>query len=483
MNNYTDNQPNAAKLMESLRSSGYDNYSAIADLIDNAFDANADDIRVEIGGGADKDRIISIADNGDGMDADTLDQALRLGSATDQDDERLGKYGLGLITASISMGRQLLVITKKDGHFLTGVHDLDKVYESNKFVKQIRESTSGEKQAFLGKLGHVKSGTVVLVRSLDNLQNKNTTVFVNTLIKKLGETFRDFLNANKKIAVNDKDVRTIDPMFRPEDAEELLDTSHDFNIDGESSSVRLRIYHLPKLSTQENRDRGINIPNQGFYLMRNNRQIARGESLHMFTKHNHTNRFRAEIYFSGKVDRLIGVNFKKEDVSLTEEMNTWIKANAFPQIQAIYNIASKKESAEKPSVDHGSATRVISNKSTLLKKPKIEAKRPIKELSVLERDGFANVDFVVEHNTHLAPLYQVDLSGKKLTIRYNADHIFYEAVLKNAAEDNKDLVNAMDFLTYSMALSLIGITSSEETMHLKDKFVSDLSDNLRALLS
>ena len=134
-------------------------------------------------------------------------------------------------------------------------------------------------------------------------------------------------------------------------------------------------------------------------------------------------------------------------------------------------------------MDHGSATRVISNKGTLLKKPKIESDSPLKELSILERDGFTDVEFTVERNTHLAPVYQVDLSGKKLTIRYNADHIFYDKVLKNAAEDNKDLVNAIDFLTYSTSLSLIGITSSEETIKLKDKFLADLSDNLRALLT
>jgi hypothetical protein len=482
MENYSDNQPNAAKLMESLRSSGYDNYNAIADLIDNSFDANADDVRVNIGGGVGKSQIVTISDNGDGMDAATLDQALRLGSKTGQDDDRLGKYGLGLITASISMGKHLTVITKHDGKFITGIHDLEKVISTDKFIKEIRDSSMIEKQSFLSKLGHVKSGTVIIIKDLDNLQNKNTSAFSATLIRKLGETFRDFINANKKISINDKDVWSVDPMFRPE-SEELIDVTHDFQVDGEQSMVRLRVFHLPKLSLHEAKEKGINIPNQGFYLMRNNRQIARGESLGMFTKHNYDNRFRAEIYFSGKVDKLVGVNFKKEDVSLSDEMFTWIRTNAFPQIQAIYNIASRKESADKPNIDHGSATRVISNKSTILKKPKIEVDNPIKELSILDRDGFADVDFVVEHNTHLAPLYQVDLTGKRLTIRYNADHIFYETVMKGAAQDNKDLLNAIDFLTYSTALSLIGITSSEETAPLKDKFVDDLSDNLRALMS
>ena len=91
MDKFTANQPNAAKLLESLRSSGYDNYSALADLIDNSFDANADNIKVEIGEGKDGKVLISIADNGDGMDKKTLDQALRLGSLTGQDNVSLGK--------------------------------------------------------------------------------------------------------------------------------------------------------------------------------------------------------------------------------------------------------------------------------------------------------------------------------------------------------------------------------------------------------
>jgi signal transduction histidine kinase len=98
MDKYSNNQPNAAKLLESLRSSGYDNYSAIADLIDNSFDANADVIKVGLGETKGEDYLLTISDNGEGMDERLLDQALRLGSVSDRDNESLGKYGMGLIT-------------------------------------------------------------------------------------------------------------------------------------------------------------------------------------------------------------------------------------------------------------------------------------------------------------------------------------------------------------------------------------------------
>jgi DNA mismatch repair ATPase MutL len=79
----TKNEPNAAKLMDSLRYLGYDNYSAICDLVDNALDAEAKVIHINISqvGG---EPVISIADDGCGMDERILDEALKLGSLTDR---------------------------------------------------------------------------------------------------------------------------------------------------------------------------------------------------------------------------------------------------------------------------------------------------------------------------------------------------------------------------------------------------------------
>ena len=486
MNKFQENQPNAAILLESLRSSGYDNYSAIADLIDNSFDANADEVKINISGSDEKNKIITIADNGDGMDRDTLDEALRLGSSTNRSEDSLGKFGMGLITASISMGKKLVVVTKYSGKFLTGIHDLELVEKEKKFVKEVRESTDLERNAFINKLGYVKSGTLVAIQKIDNVHNKNNTIFINTLTKKLGEIFRDFINTKKNISINEKMVYAVDPMFRDQKSEELIDVSKDFTCDENTATVRLKIYHLPKFSASESRELKVNQLTQGFYVMRNNRQIAGGQSLGIFTKHNYRNRFRAEIYFSGKLDKAMGINFKKENVVKTaeqEDIYNWLESLSTPQIEAIYNIAKNKATEKLPDVDHNTSKKVIENKSSLLKKPRIIQTGSNKQLKSLRSDDFSDVEFAVEHNTHLAPLYQIDYKGNKITIRYNADHIFYINVLKETAGDNIDLVNAIDFMIYSSALSLINISSTEDTLHLKDDFIDNMSDNLRALLS
>lgn len=482
MDKYSSNQPNAAKLLESLRSSGYDNYSAIADLIDNSFDANADQVKVDIGSSAHDDYIITIADNGDGMDAGQLDQALKLGSISAQDNETLGKYGMGLITASISIGRRLVVITKQAGKFTTGIHDLDEIAARNEFIKQVRPSDENEIMLFTTTLGTAITGTIVIIQKVDNLQNHNITAFGSKLIKECGETFRDFLLANKVLTVNRKVVMAVDPMMRKDSGtDEFLDKTQDFvDEKGEQSTIRVRIFHLPELTQAEARDRKVNITNQGFYLMRNNRQIARGESLGIFSKHNDFNRFRAEVYFNGSMDKKIGVNFKKQNISLSDDIRSWIEKIAHPQLDAIRDIAKKKQSREKTVIDHQPAQRAIASKKSVIKKPRIEEDTASSFLKPMRSDAFTNVEFREEHNTHLAPLYQVQIHGEKILINYNADHIFYQTVF---AGGDKELVNAIDSLVYSTAVSLIGITSSEQRIHLKDEFLDTLSDNLRTLLS
>ena len=487
MTNITSNKPNASKLLESLRSSGYDNYSALADLIDNSFDANADNIKVSIGDMKDGDYLITLADNGDGMNEKTLSQALKLGSLTGQGNDSLGKYGMGLITASISFGRRLVVITKHEGKYLTGIHDLDEIAERNEFIKEIRESNDTEINTFINYLGSVVSGTLVLIQKIDNLQNKNLTSFSNTLTKHCAEIFRDFLEANKVLTINRKLVLLIDPMMRKDSGTiELIDKSKEFiNELGEKSSIRLRIYHLPNFPASENKERKININNQGFYLMRNNRQVAGGEDLKIFSKHNDYNRFRAELYFDGSLDKMIGINFRKQNITLFDEVRQWIESVTTHQLVAIRDTAKqnqKKNRESKLLIDHTPTQRVVASRKSVLKKPKVSEYSSIPSLKNIDPDDFANVMYSEHHNTHLAPLFQIGIDGEAIDIKWNADHVFYETIFIGS-EENKELINAIDALVYSMSLALIGITSSEKNIALKDEFLDNMSDNLRTLLS
>lgn len=486
MDQYTDNTPNAAKLLDSLRSSGYDNYTAICDIVDNSFDANADIVKIDVGetGNTKQEHIVSIADNGDGMSLDILDQAMKLGSLTDRESENLGKYGMGLVTASISMGRRLTVISKSGGKYHTAIQDLDEIQRTNKFIKTVRESNPIEISRFDQLLGGTESGTIITIQKIDNLQNKSMAQFKSKLMKDCGQIYRYFINSNKKIFVNGTEVHATDPMMLDlPGTETFLDVTDTLLSDeGEQTTIRLRVVHLPKFNDQENKSVGLNIPNQGFYLMRNNREITRGESFGIFSKHNDYNRFRAEVFVSGDLDRKIGVNYRKEGNKLSDDIRSWLQSQAFPQIKTIRDLAKQDQKQKTENVDHTGSTRVIESKASVLKKPRIDQANVNDTLKATTNDAFTNVTFNVDSNTRLAPLFQFDIKGKDVQINYNNDHPFYQQVFAEI-RDNPNLTSAVDFVIYSTALALIDITSSKENEHLQDEFIDRFSDNLRALLT
>jgi hypothetical protein len=78
-------------------------------------------------------------------------------------------------------------------------------------------------------------------------------------------------------------------------------------------------------------------------------------------------------------------------------------------------------------------------------------------------------------------LFTFENLGKKTVISYNADHPFYETVFDEVG-DNKDLTNAIDFLTYSISAGLTRITTEKTEEHVNN-FIVTFSDNLRTLLT
>ncbi len=127
-----DNLPNAKILIKALQNIGYKNNTAIADIVDNSIDAGANRIQIKIET-KNKDFRILIADNGCGMSREVLDEALKLGSDTNHDDETdLGKFGMGLSTAGLSLGKRTTVITKiENGEYLESITDVDEIANYN----------------------------------------------------------------------------------------------------------------------------------------------------------------------------------------------------------------------------------------------------------------------------------------------------------------------------------------------------------------
>jgi hypothetical protein len=161
--------PNAGHLIESLRDFGYTLQSALADLIDNSLTAEAGHIEVVVH--ADRAAShIAVIDDGTGMTQSALVDAMRMGGVgpvAARADQDLGRFGLGLKTASLSQGRCLTVISRRSRRQKPVVRRWDIPYIQLTGKWQLLDDPTPVGVGYLERLESSQSGTIVLIEKLD----------------------------------------------------------------------------------------------------------------------------------------------------------------------------------------------------------------------------------------------------------------------------------------------------------------------------
>ena len=156
--------PSAAVLVESMRDIGYSLQTAVADIIDNSITSGAR--RIELLTDTHSDNLsIGILDDGTGMSETELLEAMRPGSKSPLDSRPqhdLGRFGLGLKTASFSQCRRLTVLTRSRGMTSCAVWDLDVIAKTDEWMVEVVSNT--EHIPWSSKLGD--SGTLVVWQKL-----------------------------------------------------------------------------------------------------------------------------------------------------------------------------------------------------------------------------------------------------------------------------------------------------------------------------
>lgn len=285
--------PSAASLSASLRDLGYSLETAIADLIDNSISADATCIEIfcvhsEI------QPIFAVIDNGKGMDSDEILSAMRHGTTNLQDKRApmdLGRFGLGLKTASFSQCRRLTVVSSRQGARCGAEWNLDQVCQRDDWIITLLEQADINEQPFIDRLK--ENGTIVIWRVLDRLiedENRhNSDEIVSEKLgiveKHLSLVFHRFLSGEIKernkisISINGHSVLPFDPFCRKNTATQLLPEEI---VRIGDSSVRMQAYILPHHSKLSARDydyyqnRSDFVSNQGAYIYRNGRLMAWG---------------------------------------------------------------------------------------------------------------------------------------------------------------------------------------------------------------
>lgn len=331
------------KMLQSARASGYSNYSAIADLVDNCIDAGAKNVYIDINNSTS----IRIADDASGMNESTLIEGLKMGSETGKDtSSTLGRFGFGLKTASLSIGRRLTVMTKmQDAEFVTAIHDFDEMNKEREFFVRVDRGLEYKDHAnqFQTYTRNSTTGTVVMIDNLDRLSNNNIPAFRGLLKTYLGEVFRNFISSKSvNIHINGVKIPAADTMLVKSKSVMYSDRTYpmpyiDTTGKQRTSLVRVVLYIMPDLSKSGNKELGINQTNQGLYVMRNNRQIIRSNMQWLgLTKGSYYNRFRGEIYLSGELDETVGIDFQKmETANIKKYFETRIQSIIKPGFDAI----------------------------------------------------------------------------------------------------------------------------------------------------
>lgn len=502
---FIDCAPNAYKTLNSMRHLGYKNIDAIADIVDNSIDANADTILVEI-----SDKEIIVSDNGCGMDLDTLKQCLRLGSDTkkEEDQSNLGKYGMGLTTASLSIGTKVSVLSRayEDAANMVTL-DLDKIKKSGRWELELAENIQ-DKRLHLAPA----SQTVVAISDIDKLDYGPDTV-VKNVIEHLGLVFNKILEAGDiHMYVNGKEVKPIDELMEKDGADIIYDETIKLDDD---LSVDVKVAVIPDKNTGIIKN---NIPNQGFYMIRNGRIIEKGNTLGLWAKHNSHNRIRGEISFSGNDDEKLGITFMKNGIVFKQGYGDKMKAALNPIINSALKRIKKVESNQyQESIDHGTAIDAIEKKKTFLalsdrlgwrerrdknnnpnskKREKIKRETEeetqkrhknrvnIKKFNIGER--IPSVEIRNKQMGEHSELYTFYPENRKFIIEWNVDHPFFKEML--GAQEDSRVKDCMDFLIYAMAQSEFKIVPAEEGEESEiiqlamDNFRTELGTMLRVLM-
>jgi hypothetical protein len=318
--------PNANALIESLRSIGYNFESAISDLIDNSISAGAENIHINFE--FDPNLKLSIFDDGHGMHQEELIDAMRFGSqdpTIQRERSDLGRFGLGLKSASLSQCKKLTVISKK-GSLISGASwDLDYIKQVQDWKIKLLDQNSIHEINNLHKheLDNTKHGTVVVWSNFDRFDfrsadfRKSFLDTISALETHLSLVFHRFLERDKNklnIFINGHQIKPNDPFLRSNLSTQKKETQIK-KIDDEKIYVTPYILpHLNKLSREEISSLGgkQNLKqNQGYYIYRNQRLIIWGKWFNQYPKEELAKLVRVQVDIPNTLDYLWEIDVKK----------------------------------------------------------------------------------------------------------------------------------------------------------------------------
>ena len=520
-----ENPPDAARLIYGLRDTGYSFNTAAADIIDNSIAANASEVNVQIELFADGRKTVMFGDNGDGMDENHLHAAMRYGAQARQNLASLGKFGLGLKTASSSVCLRFTVISRSDpdSPLAKLAWDLEHVEKIDRWEMVRDDISADDEEAFEELCGD--RGTLVIWQKCDRILPKEYRVAGGTheqnAIKKLAEDLSahaaliyyrfldrdDSRERNVTITVNGERLEAWNPFF--EDRSEQVFDAEQQTIemekeDGSTGKAQIRAWILPHsgdLSKEENQEARISNDRQGFYILREGRVIQQGGWLGMYGREPHLSLLRIEFDFRHDLDDAFKVDVKKSRIHFDPGLEDYLKKVLAPvrreagnryrrtnEKQAAKNKVNHKvsnnniartPSTKKPGVtsaDPNTSTGVVSNNHGV----GITIKAPVQNGVDPDSIHVEAVDDIKSGHLYEPTLRSTGDSGYVPAVRISRDHDFYQKIYQRA-RGSGFTVQGMDLLLWAFAVAEQNNTNEELDSVFED-LREEISGNLRKLL-
>lgn len=525
MNNLI-NDPNASRLIYGLRDTGYNVKTAAADIIDNSIAAGAEHINIEIQLLHDGRKVVYFGDDGHGMNQEEVRNAMRYGADRRPDAKSLGKFGLGLKTASSSVCKRYSVISRRseDQTLAKLTWDLEHVEQKNAWEMLAEPVTADQNEMFDEYCG--PTGTLVVWENCDRLLSKEYTPgtkeqaavkrMSEALSKHLSLVFHRFLDENDSrernvvIRINETPVKPWNP-FYPERSEQVLAPNKQKVVvelfDGSEEVAAMKAWILPhrRDMTKEEEAEFARISNraQGFYVYREGRLIQDGGWMDVFgAPEPHTSLLRIEFDFCHQLDEAFRIDVKKSRILFHPDLEDGLRKLLQPvyrEAGARYRRESRDAANQKRTVDHSSANKNIAGTPNTTKPQvtgadvrtqtaeisnnrgaKIRIKAPVQNYVSPESIHVEAVTTIT--NGHLwEPAYRSAGSADHVPgVQLNKHHDFYQKIYQRATA-NGYAVEGMDLLLYAFAMAEQNNTDPELEPVFED-IREEISANLRKLL-
>lgn len=352
--------PFAPSLIESMRSIGYSFPSAIADLIDNSISAKANNIDIISEPGSNPSLII--LDDGEGMSLEKLYEAMRYGSTNpleNRSEDDLGRFGLGLKSASLSQCRKLIVVSKQGENINSYAWDLDYVIEKEKWMLKGFSPKEVDEFPNINLLKKKKNGTYIYLSEFDRIKESTGNIsetfnkYLEDMINHLALVFHRFIEEGLTISVNNLPIEGRDPFLSQHKATQRKKESYVYIKDNKIVMKPYILPHLSKLSQEDLEKVGgkENLRSeQGFYVYRNKRLIIWGTWFRLERKDELNKLARVRVDIPNSLDYMWSIDIKKSTATLPDI----IKKNMYNAVyesvlssESVHTYRGRKEKKEK----------------------------------------------------------------------------------------------------------------------------------------